>query len=194
MMRKMTSVLIGIGLSAASALALADGAFNITNTVKEAPKVAPSLISDLGWMDRSQMDKQATKINDLTLTKLGTPIRGDLSDLATLQRLIDGRHVKMDDVDTQMAMGLVMGNVLLADFPQTLEWKIYEDELGRSRALCVKQAKECFFPMTMLSRRMQVGSQPNVREIYDNAILLMEEHLPKIPYGGGIYYRLPRPQ
>lgn len=140
------------------------------------------------------MDKQSTKINELTLSKLGTPIRGDLTDLDTLQRLIDGRHVKMSDVDTQMAMGLVMGNVLLADFPQTLEWKVYEDELGRSRALCVKTVNECFFPMTMLSRRMQVGGEPKVRVIYDNAVELMAEHLPQIPYGGGIYYRLPRNQ
>jgi hypothetical protein len=31
-----------------------------------------------------------------------------------------------------------------------------------------------------------------VKKIYDDAILLMEKHLPKLPYDGGIMYRLPR--
>lgn len=48
-------------------------------------------------------------------------------------------------------------------------------------------------PVTMLSRRMEVGSAPDVRKIYQDAIEMMAEYLPKVPYSEGeILYRLPR--
>lgn len=149
-------------------------------------------IKELGWMDKNRMDQETTKINELAQTKLGTPLRRDLSDLSTLQRIVEKELVAMDNFELQQAMGVVLGNVMLADFPNTFEWKIYEDELGRSRALCVRKTNDCLFPVTMLSRRMEVGTKPDVRKIYDDALLRMEKHLPKLPYDGGIMYRLPR--
>lgn len=149
-------------------------------------------IKDLGWMDQNKMEQEITSVNELAQTKIGSTIRRDLSDLQLLQRLVDGAWVARDDYQTQQAMGVVLGNVMLADFPNTFAWKVYEDNIGRSRALCVKNTTECLFPVTMLSRRMEVGSVPNVKKIYDDAILLMEKHLPKLPYDGGIMYRLPR--
>lgn len=149
-------------------------------------------ITDLEWMDKNKMEKEVAAITKLTQSKLGASLRKDLSDLQTLQRIVDGKLVETDDYDTQQAMGVVLGNVLLADFPQTLEWKVYRDRLGRSRSLCVKGTQECIFPVTMLSRRMEKGIQPNVRQLYDDAINSMVIYLPKAPYGGGILYRLPR--
>ena len=165
------------------------------NVVSKPTAAAPqkeAVISELGWMDKSKMDKELTALSELTQTKLGTPIRTDLSDLATMQRLIDKELVAQNDYSTQQAMGVALGNLILADFPNTFEGKVYEDEVGRSRALCVKKTSECLFPITMLSRRMEVGSKPDVKTIHNDAILLMEKHLPKLPYDGGIMYRLKR--
>ncbi len=167
------------------------------NVVSDSKKITASeekdiSIKELSWMDQSKMDQEITMVNELAQTKIGSSIRRDLSDLHMLQRLVDGNWVARDDYKTQQAMGVVLGNVILADFPNTFEWRVYEDSIGRSRALCVKKTRECLFPVTMLSRRMEVGSNPNVRKIYDDAILLMEKHLPKLPYDGGIMYRLPR--
>ncbi len=172
---------------------LAQTPMNVVN--KQAPTIETKKeiqIKELGWMDKNRMDQETTKINELTQTKLGTPLRRDLSDLSTLQRIVDKELVATDNFELQQAMGVVLGNVMLADFPNTLEWKIYEDELGRSRALCTRKTNDCLFPVTMLSRRMEVGTKPNVRKIYDDALLRMEKHLPKLPYDGGIMYRLPR--
>ncbi len=149
-------------------------------------------ITELKWMDKNRMEQEATKINELVQTKLGTPIRKNLGDLATLQRIVDKELVAKENYELQQAMGVILGNVMLADFPNTLEWKIYEDNLGRSRALCVRNTNDCLFPVTMLSRRMEVGTKPDVRKIYDDALLRVEKHLPKLPYDGGIMYRLPR--
>ena len=172
---------------------LAQTPMNVVN--KQAPTIETKKeiqIKELGWMDKNRMDQETTKINELTQTKLGTPLRRDLSDLSTLQRIVDKELVATDNFELQQARGVVLGNVMLADFPNTLEWKIYEDELGRSRALCARKTNDCLFPVTMLSRRMEVGTKPNVRKIYDDALLRMEKHLPKLPYDGGIMYRLPR--
>lgn len=149
-------------------------------------------IQELSWIDKNHIQQQADTINQLALAKIGTPIRGDLRDLDTLQQLLEQKWVAQDDYKTQQAMGVVLGEVMKADFPSALEWKIYEDNLGRSRALCVKGINQCLFPITMLSRRMELGTQPEVKKIYNDAILLMEKYLPQLPYGGGIQYRLPR--
>lgn len=165
------------------------------NIVSEPTLVAPPkgvTIKELGWMDKSKMEQEIVALNELTQTKLGTPIRKDLSDLNTMQRLVDKNVVAQDDYETQQAMGLALGNLILADFPNTFEWKIYEDEIGRSRALCVKKTNDCLFPITMLSRRMEVGTKPDVKKIHTDAIVRMEKHLPKLPYDGGIMYKFPR--
>lgn len=161
---------------------------------KPAATVIPkeAVITDLGWMDANKMEKELTQLSELTQTKIGAPIRKDLRDIDTLQRLIDNNFVAQDDYETQQAMGAVLGNLILADFPNTFAWKIYEDEIGRSRALCVKNTSACLFPITMLSRRMEVGSKLDVKKIHTDAILRMEKYLPKLPYDGGIMYKLPR--
>lgn len=146
---------------------------------------------DLSWMDQSKMEQEIAALSELTASKIGTPIRADLGDLDTLQTLIDKKIVAQDDYKTQQAMGLALGNLILADFPDTFEWKIYEDELGRSRALCVKKSHNCLFPITMLSRRMEMGTTLDVKKVHRDAITLMEKYLPKMPYGGGIMYKLP---
>lgn len=147
-------------------------------------------ISELSWMDKNKSEKEIQTINELAESKLGVKIQRNLSDITTLQRLIDQKLVKADNIEAQQAMGVILGNVMQADFPSTLEWKVYEDAIGRSRALCVKNTQECLFPVTMLSRRMAVGTTPNVQKIYDDSIDMMKAFLPQLPYGGGTMHKL----
>ena len=148
--------LISVAFMFAVGLVQAETPLNVISQSAPKPQVDNKVaIEDLGWMDHNKMDKQLSKVNDLTQTKLGAPLRKNYSDLDTLQRLVDKGLVDQKDTDTQQAMGVAMGNVFLADFPHTLEWKVYRDNLGRSRALCVKGTQQCMFPVTMLSRRME---------------------------------------
>jgi hypothetical protein len=190
---KMKKLLILCVALFAGNIAIAQTPMNVVEVTPAIPeKKKDTVIRELGWMDQNRMSEEVAKVNELGQTKLGTPLRQNLGDLDTLQRIIDRDLVAADNYEVQQAMGVVLGNIMLADFPNTFEWKIYEDQVGRSRALCVRKTSECLFPTTMLSRRMEVGTKPNVRKIYNDAVMLMEKHLPKLPYDGGIMYRLPR--
>lgn len=161
-----TRLLLGLTLVLSSLSALAD--------VK---------ISDFAWNDRQHMEQQVKRIDDLARTRVGAQVRGDKTDLDTLQRIIDRDLIDSDDSLALQALGAVLGNVMATEHDK-LEWKIYEDEQGRSRALCVQGTQECLFPITMLSRRMEVGLKPDVQRIYNTALEIIEEHLPEMPYGG----------
>lgn len=139
-------------------------------------------VSDFAWMDRNHMAQQVESIEKITRAKFGTPIRGNKSDLDTLQRIIDRNLIDQDDQLKLQALGAVLGNVMESEVEE-LEWKVYEDDLGRSRALCVEGTRQCLFPITMLSRRMEVGLKPNVERIYNDAMELVDPYLPKAPYG-----------
>lgn len=146
-------------------------------------------ISDPGWSDQNYLAKQVASIDELARQQLGVQVHQDLSDLELLQRIINGNLIEQDDTLKLQALGAVLGNVMTADIP-ALEWKIYEDSLGRSRALCAKGTEQCLFPITMLSRRMEKGLKPDVHQIYENAIQLMSKYLPQYPYGGGTMRKL----
>jgi Domain of unknown function (DUF3806) len=150
------------------------------------------VIEELGWMDKNKMQQQEDQINNLAKTKLGLSIHKNWADIELLQQIIDRKLVTTNDSSTQEAMGVVLGNVMQADFPSHLQWKIYKDKLGRSKALCIKGTEECLFPVTMLSRRMRLELTIKVSEVYDNAIDQAASKLPKMPYGDELLHTLKR--
>ena len=121
-------------------------------------------IDDLSWLEQWQTDKQVEVINDLGRAKLGQPVRGNKDDLELIQRIIDRGLIAKDSIEQQQALGAVLGNLMAQEF--NLQWKSYEDSHGRSRAICIPNTEQCLFPITMLSRRMQVGLLPRVERIY----------------------------
>lgn len=189
----MKAILLFCASLMAMDIAIAQTSLNTANE-KPANEISPPKIQieDLDWIDKKHMEEEALKIDKLFQSRLGVSVRRDLTDLNSLQRIIDNKLVEPGDYKVLQAMGIVLGNVMQADFPNALEWKVYSDELGRSRALCVRNTANCLFPITMLERRMESGIYPDVKKIYHEAILSMEKYLPQLPYGGGIMYRLPR--
>ncbi len=77
-------------------------------------------------------------------------------------------------------MGVIMGDLLAADLG--LHWVIYEDRLGRSRALRYKETDNFLFPITMISRRREVDNRSSVSEIYRKAVDAISPAIPKLPY------------
>jgi hypothetical protein len=113
-------------------------------------------INDLGLNDQNFLERQREKIDRIARLQLGSQLRGDLRDLTVLQQIIDRKLIPTTNTEDLQALGAVLGEVMRADVP-SLEWKIYEDKIGRSRALCARGTQECLFPITMLSRRIEVG-------------------------------------
>ena len=138
-------------------------------------------IEELSWISQSFMSEQRITVDEISRKNFGTPIRGEKSDLQTLQRIVDKQLIDKDDKETLQALGVVLGDVFVKDVKE-LEWKTLEDHIGRSHVVCVKDTTNCLFPITMLSRRMEVGLKPKVNKIYNDALAEIKPFLPKLPF------------
>ena len=126
-------------------------------------------ISPFAASDHRFMAHQLQLVEELAARHYGRRISGDKRrDLETLQRLLDDRHVRKGNTLMFQAMGVVMGNLMAAE--HKLNWVIYKDELGRSRALRLDQSEIVLFPITIISRRVDAGIRVNVAELYEKAI------------------------
>lgn len=138
-------------------------------------------IGELSALDRQYMAQQRTRLNDLAASGLGRRFNGTkAADLQLLQLLLDKRLVKPDQIRELQAMGVIMGDLLAEDLG--MHWVIYEDRQGRSRALRYRETSEYLFPITMISRRRQVGNDTPVAEIYEKAHALIAPLRQPLPF------------
>lgn len=138
-------------------------------------------ISQLTALDKGYHSRQRALIDGLARRNLGSQIRGDKhADLSTLQRLLDLRIVRPEQTQELQAMGVILGDLLAKELG--MRWVIYEDKVGRSRALRMHSDEQILFPVTMISRRAEGGAQINVRQIFDKALQAMEKHKRRLPY------------
>lgn len=139
-----------------------------------------STISPLNQGDMNHMDAQRKIIDDLARRYLGTRLRKLVdNDLQILQKLLDQRLVRPEQTHELQAMGVVIGDLYVKEMGT--RWVIYRDSLGRSRALQWSDEKELLFPITMISRRAEVGVKVQVTEIYEKglSILAKQRNRPK---------------
>ena len=137
-------------------------------------------ISDMRWTEKRQLDSQREWVENLAKEKLGQNIRQTSADIETLQRIIHRGLIKKDQSYQLQSLGVVLGDLFVQQLG--LEWRIYQDEKGRSRATCAPNTQECLFPITMLSRRMEVGLMPDVQKIVNDASDMIRPYLPTLPY------------
>ena len=126
------------------------------------------LIESLTAIDRQFMADQRMRVERLA-NRLGRGLTGVADrDLDTLQRILDGRLVPAEDTLTLQAMGVVYGD-LLGD-RLDMDWVVYRDNKGRSRALQYRQMDVYLFPVTMISRRQEGGSERRLKPLFDNTV------------------------
>jgi hypothetical protein len=89
-------------------------------------------------------------------------------DLDTLQRILDERLVLAEDTLTLQALGVVFGD-LLGD-RLDMDWVVYRDNNGRSRALRYRLMEVYLFPVTMISRRQEGGSERRLKPLFDDTV------------------------
>ncbi|WP_317928760.1 DUF3806 domain-containing protein [Halioxenophilus sp. WMMB6] len=137
-------------------------------------------VTDLDWRDLRQHNNQRQYIDEMATSRLGQSLHKTESDLNILQRIVDQKLIEPSDSFNLQALGVVLGDLFVERY--NLQWKIYQDEEGRSRATCVPNTSQCLFPVTMLSRRIEVGLHPDVQAIYQESAELIKPYLPKLPY------------
>ncbi|MAY35036.1 MAG: dihydrodipicolinate synthase [Spongiibacteraceae bacterium] len=120
------------------------------------------------------MENQIQSLDDIASLNLGRHINGNKqNDLEVMQTLLDRGLIKRDETAKLQGMGLVLGELLRKE--KGLFWTIYIDKLGRSRALEIPGKREFVFPVTMISRRYEAGVDVDVREVYNNAVQIVDE-------------------
>ena len=93
---------------------------------------------------------------------------------------LDEEVVTADDRRRLQAMGVVLGDLLAEALD--MHWVIYEDQVGRSRALRYRQSDNYLFPATMVSRRREAGDLTPVQEIYDKAVGIIRPVQEPLPF------------
>jgi len=122
-------------------------------------------LEDITPLDRQYIDQQHQRIDDLARINIGAQLKGDRShDLRVMQRLLDQGLITKDDRVTLQAIGIVMGALLKKEYG--LNWVVYTDAVGRSRALQVPGIDEFIFPATQVSRRAEVGIKVSITKVY----------------------------
>ncbi len=125
-------------------------------------------IEEPSYLDRQYMASQRERLEELAAGRLGRTFTGERDrDLETLQLLLDRGLVRNDQTQMLQAMGVIMGDLLAADLG--MHWVIYEDGLGRSRALRYRETDNYLYPITMISRRREAGNLTPVADIYRKA-------------------------
>ncbi|QFU74921.1 DUF3806 domain-containing protein [Halioglobus maricola] len=138
-------------------------------------------ISEMSKLDLGYMQQQRDLIGTLVASEYGRRFQQvKPNDLELLQRILDDELVGPDQTRELQAMGVVMGDLLANELD--LHWVIYEDRLGRSRALRYRETDAYLFPMTMIARRHEAGNTESVEDIYARAEAAMRSAMPPLPY------------
>ena len=139
------------------------------------------LISEPSYLDRQYMHQQRELLADLLARNYGARFSGQKDrDLRLLQKLLDDQLVRNNQTRELQAMGVIMGDLLAAELG--LHWVIYQDRLGRSRALRYRETDSYLFPITMISRRREVDNYSRVSDIYQKAVDAISPDIPKLPF------------
>lgn len=127
------------------------------------------------------LTKQRARVDSITRKHFGRQLAGGNTNKSLLQRIIDEQVVAATEKLDLQGMGVVLGD-LFVDTDKNLVWKLYEDDLGVSHAVCVNDTKHCIFPVTMISRRIEGGAPVDVNRLYRKGLDSMRDYLPKLPY------------
>ncbi|MCB1675417.1 MAG: DUF3806 domain-containing protein [Halioglobus sp.] len=128
-----------------------------------------SRINPLDSGDKTILQEKRDLVNDLAQRELGRSLNGSVAhDLRILQELLDREIVTADQRVTLQAMGVVLGDLYARQ--AQFKWVSYGDELGKSLAIQIGKTGEVLFPLTMISRRVEVGIEVDVREIYEKGL------------------------
>ena len=140
------------------------------------PETVDRRIEPLSAIDQQFMAAQRADVEDWA-NRLGTRLTGQSDrDLVTLQRILDRGLVNTGDSLQLQALGVVLGDLFAREL--NMDWVVYRDRAGRSRALRYRNSETFLFPVTMISRRWEAGHERAVADIYQSNL---ERTLAQLP-------------
>lgn len=140
------------------------------------PTAIEQRIEPLSAIDRQFMANQRADV-ERRANAMGRQLSGNAQrDLDTLQRLLDTSAVPNDDLLGLQAMGVVLGDLLGKEL--RMNWVVYKDRAGRSRALHYPNTDVYLFPITMISRRYSVAADKPVIDIFNDVVADTAKQLP----------------
>ncbi len=150
-----------------------------------APKLAAQpdnevRITNLERVDEIYLDHKRELISDLSFKRLDKILYGDKRDLSVLQQLLNQQIVAAANAEELLAMGVALGDVYVKEHQMT--WQVYEDNRGKSRAVCLPRINQCLFPVTMISKRVKRNVKVDINSVYNNGFNLIKDYIPKLPY------------
>lgn len=123
--------------------------------------------------DRELMRRQRAWVDEQARRYVGMSMTGrSLEDLRALQILVDRALPAPDQTWQLQALGVVLGDVMAAQLGLT--WVVLEDDLGRSRALRLDETDVVLFPVTMISKRVELDVPFRVEDLYQKAVHTVE--------------------
>ena len=126
----------------------------------------PATVKELSLGQRYSLNTQRREIIDLIARQLGIlNLKGDKSDLKVLQKLVDRKAIRRDDVRGLQGLGIVFGDLLVNEYG--LGWVSYEDDIGISKALRWKKTENYVFPVTLFSKRVQFKEDINMTGVFE---------------------------
>ena len=132
----------------------------------------PPVIREMNLGYRTILKNKRREVADLLARRVGVlRLTGTQADIPALQQLYDRRIVPHNDVLTWQAVGIAFGDILANELD--LEWIVYEDHRGVSKALRWRKTDNFVFPVTMFSKRLRYGEALDLQAIYD----VMEERV-----------------
>jgi hypothetical protein len=133
-------------------------------------------IEPLSAIDLQFMDEQRAKIESLA-NRLGRTLTGDPDrDIDTLQQILDRGFIARDDELTLQGMGMVFGDLLGGTLD--MDWVVYRDRAGRSRALRYRSSDTYVYPVTMISRRFMADTAPHLAILFAETVDETQQRLP----------------
>jgi hypothetical protein len=124
-------------------------------------------IGPLTAIDRHHLERQRELVDELARRYVGLSLSRSVSDLRTLQELIDQEIPTSDETYALQALGVALGDALAGQHPVT--WVHVRDAYGETRGLQIADTKDLLFPLTMLSRRIEAGIGVDVQVLFGEA-------------------------
>jgi hypothetical protein len=127
-------------------------------------------IEPLNGVEQRRLNEQRALAQKTARRHIGTALSAGQStrDIRVIQEIIDKRVFSNEDTYELQALGVALGDVMAAQLD--LRWVAVNDDVGRSRALQWGDGEDLIFPVTMLSKRVEVDLGFRVQVLYDKVV------------------------